>query len=47
MRGFSKKGIAINELMGWILIVMVIFIIIVIVVSIRGNFDIGIINAIG
>ena len=44
---FSKKGIAINELMGWIIIIFVIFIIVVIVVSLSGKVDIDVLHAIG
>ena len=47
MQGFSKRGIAVNELMGWILILFVIFVIVAIVMSLSDNFNIGVLNSIG
>ena len=42
---FSKKGIAVNELMGWILIVLVVFVILIIVTAISGKFDIKLLDS--
>ena len=45
--GTSKKGIAVNELMGWIIIIFVIFVIVVIVGTLSGKFDVDVLQAIG
>ena len=47
MNVFSKKGVAVNEMMGWILIILVLFVIVAIVAGLSGKFDLNVINSIG
>lgn len=43
----NKKGLAWNELSGWVLVLIILLIIIVIIAGVSDKFDIGILRKIG